>query len=164
MHDELAQFGRNGMWDLVPSPSDANIIGTKWIFRNKTDEHGSTARNKAWLVAQGFSQIEGIDYDETFDPVARLESIRLLLAVSCILNFQLQQMNVKTTFINGLLNEKIYVAQPKGFEDSHFPHYMYKLKKALYGLKQASRAWYEHLTQYLLKMVIGEGERTKFCL
>lgn len=105
----------------MPCPSDANVVGTKWIFRNKTDEQGNVARNKARLVAQGYSQVEGIDYEETFAPVARLESVRLLLAVSCILNFQLNQMDVKTAFLNGLLHEEIFVAQPKGFENPQYP-------------------------------------------
>ena len=106
-------------------------------------------RNKARLVAQGYTQIEGIDFDETFAPVARLESIRLLLGVACILKFKLFQMDVKSAFLNGYLNEEVYVEQPKGFVDEHLPKHVYKLRKALYGLKQAPRAWYERLTVFL---------------
>ena len=102
--------------------------------------------NKAWLVAQGYSQMEGVDYDETFAPVARMESIRILLALECHLKFKLCQMDVKTTFLNGLLKEDVYVAQPKGFIDLHFPNHVLYLKKALYALKQALRAWYDWLT------------------
>jgi hypothetical protein len=107
-------------------------------------------RNKARLVAQGHTQIEGLDFDETFAPISRLESIRLLLGVSCILKFKLFQMNVKSAFLNGYLNEEVYVEQPKEFIDPSFPNHVYRLKKTLYGLKQAPRAWYERLTQFLV--------------
>ena len=92
-------------------------------------------RNKAWLVAQGYSQIEGVDYDETFALIARMESIRILLALACQLKFKLYEMDVKTAFLNGLLNEDVYVAQPKGFIDPHFLDHVLYLKKSLYGLK-----------------------------
>jgi hypothetical protein len=131
MHDELHQFTRNDVWTLVPHHADQNIIGTKWIFKNKTDEHGTVVRNKARLVAQGYTQIEGVDFDETFAPVARLESIRILLSVACHLDFKLYQMDVKSAFLNGVLQEEVYVEQPKGFQDPHHPHLVYKLKKAL---------------------------------
>jgi hypothetical protein len=108
-------------------------------------------QNKARLVAQGYTQIEGVDFDETFSPVARLESIRILISISCHLGFKLYQMDVKSAFLNGILQEKVYVEQPKGFLDPHYPQYVYKLKKALYGLKQSPRAWYERLTTYLLE-------------
>ena len=107
-------------------------------------------RNKARLVAQGYSQLEGIDYGETFAPVARLESIRILLAYATHHNFKLQQMDVKSAFLNGPLKELVYVKQPPGFEDPNFPNHVYKLNKALYGLKQAPRAWYEHLREKLV--------------
>ena len=148
MQKELAQFEGNEVWDLVPRPSNTNVIGTKWNFKNETDEKGNI--NKASLVAQGYTQIEGFDFDETFAPSARLESIRLLLAISCALIFKLFQMNVKSAFLNGILNEEVYAAQPKGFEDPQHPDHVYRLKKALYGLKQAPRAWYERLTEFLM--------------
>ena len=110
-------------------PKNANVIGTKWVFKNKTDIAGNITRNKVRLVPQGYTQIEGIDFDETFAPVVKIESIRLLLAVICILNVKLYQMNVKSAFLNGILNEEVYVEQPKGFEDSYFPNHVYKLKK-----------------------------------
>ncbi|XP_019171990.1 PREDICTED: uncharacterized protein LOC109167430 [Ipomoea nil] len=121
MQEELQHFERNNVWELVPRPEKANIIGTKWIYKNKTDEQGNITRNKARLVAQGYTQIEGTEFEETFAPVARIESIRLLIAISCILKIKLYQMDVKTAFLNGNLKEEIYVAQPKGFEDPHFP-------------------------------------------
>ncbi|GJX94510.1 retrovirus-related pol polyprotein from transposon TNT 1-94 [Tanacetum coccineum] len=127
------------------------IIGTKWVFRNKLDENGIVSRNKARLVAQGYNQQEGIDYDETYAVVARLESIRILLAYACALDFKLFQMDVKNAFLNGFINEEVYVAQPLGFIDFKKPDYVYKLKKALYGLKQAPKAWYDRLKAFLIK-------------
>ena len=106
--------------------------------------------NKACLIAQGYSQIEGVDYDETLAPVAHIESIRILLALACHLKFKLYQMDVKTAFLNGFFKENVYVAQPKGFIDPHFSDHVLYLKKALYGLKQTPRAWYDWLTQYLV--------------
>jgi hypothetical protein len=154
---------------LVPRPVEQNIIGTKWIFKSKTDEHGTVVRNKARLVAQGYTQIEGVDFDETFAPVARLESIRILLSIACHLDFKLYQMDVKSAFLNGVLQEEVYVEQPKGFQDPHHPHHphhVYKLKKALYGLKQEPRAWYERLTTYLLAkgFTRGQADRTLFII
>ena len=110
MHDELLQFQSNDVWTLVPRLEDEHIIGAKWIFHNKTDEEGNVICNKARLVAQGYSQMEGVDYDETFALVARMESIKILLALACQLKFKLYQMDVKTAFLNGLLKEDVYVA------------------------------------------------------
>ncbi|GJZ19610.1 retrovirus-related pol polyprotein from transposon TNT 1-94 [Tanacetum coccineum] len=117
MQEELNQFVANDVWDLVPLPMSQSVIGTKWVFRNKLDENGIVSRNKARLVAQGYNQQEGIDYDETYAPVARLDSIRILLAISCVNDFKLYQMVVKSTFLNGFINEEVYVAQPSGFID-----------------------------------------------
>ena len=140
MHDELLQFQRNDVWTFVPRSEGEHIIGTKWIFRNKTDEEGNVICNKAWLVAQGYLQMEGVDYDETFAPVARMESIKILLVLACQLKFKLYQMDVRIAFLNGLLKEDVYVAQLKGFIDPHFSDHLLYLKKSLYGLKQAPRA------------------------
>jgi len=161
MREELNQFKRSEVWDLVPRPEGMNVIGTKWIFKNKSDEIGTVSRNNARLVAQGYTQVEGLDFDETFAHVARLESIRLLLGVACILKFKLFQMDVKSVFLNGYLNEKVYVEQPKGFIDPSFPSHVYRLKKALYGLKQAPRAWYERLTQFLVNQGYRKGGTDK---
>ncbi|KAL0544097.1 hypothetical protein IC582_019208 [Cucumis melo] len=149
MQEELLQFRRNIIWTLVSKLEGVNVIGTKWIFKNKIDEIGCVTKNKARLVAQGYTQVEGVDFDETFAPVARLEVIRLLLGISCIQKFKLYQMDLKSVFLNGYLNEEVYVAQPKGFVDSEHPKHVYKLNKALYGLKQALKAWYDRLTVYL---------------
>ncbi|KAJ9565935.1 hypothetical protein OSB04_001901 [Centaurea solstitialis] len=164
MQEELAEFIRNNVWLLVPWPRKRTIIGSKWIFRNKLDEIGTIIRNKARLVAQGYKQEEGIDYDETFAPVARLEAIRLFLAFAAHMNFKVFQMDIKNAFLNGKLNEEVYVAQPPGFVDPKFPDHVYKLNKALYGLKQAPRAWYDTLSTFLLSkgFVRGKIDSTLF--
>ncbi|GJZ24770.1 retrovirus-related pol polyprotein from transposon TNT 1-94 [Tanacetum coccineum] len=141
MQEELNQFKTNDVWELVPNPMDMTIIGTKWVYRNKLDENGVVTRNKARLVAQGYNQQEGIDYDKTYAPVARLESIRILLAYAWALDFKLYQMDMKSAFLNGFINEEVYVAQPSGIIDFAKPNYVYRLKKALYVLKQAPKAW-----------------------
>ena len=164
MHQELHQFVRNDVWELVPRPKDTNVINTKWIFKNNTNEDGEIIRNKSRLVAQGYTQVEGIDFDESFAPVARLESIQILLSIACIMSFKLYQMDVKSAFLNRFLNEEVFVEQPKGFHDPHFPDHVLRLKKALYGLKQALRAWYDCLTTYLLDHGFkrGQADRTLF--
>ncbi|KAK1648446.1 hypothetical protein QYE76_066251 [Lolium multiflorum] len=144
MQEELSNFKRNDVWTLMKRPDHCrNVIGTKWVFKNKQDEHGIVIFNKARLVEPGYSQVEGVDFGETFAPVARLESIRILLAFAAHNGFKLQQMDVKSAFLNGPLHEEVYVKQPPGFEDPHFPDHVFKLKKALYGLKQAPRSWYD---------------------
>ena len=158
MQEELAQFERNEVWDLVPPPKNKKIIETKWVFRNKLSETGEITRNKVRLVAKGFSQVEGLDYDETYAPVARLESIRMLLSYAAHKGFRLYQMDIKSAFLNGLIKEEVYVGQPPGFESLEHPDYVYKLKKALYGLKQAPRAWYERLTSYLISKGFNQGQ------
>nr|GEU92393.1 retrovirus-related Pol polyprotein from transposon TNT 1-94 [Tanacetum cinerariifolium] len=150
MQDELNQLVVNDVWELVLLPINQSAIGTKWVFRNKLDENGIVSRNKARFVAQGYNQQEGIDYDETYALVARLESIKILLAIDCTNDFKLYQMDLKSAFLNGFINEEVYVAQPPGFIDFQKPNYVYKLKKALYGLKQALKAWYE-LKAFLIK-------------
>jgi hypothetical protein len=139
MQEELNNFKRNEVWSLVPRPKQ-NVVGTKWVFRNKQDEHGVVTRNKARLVAKGYAQVVGWDFEETFAPVARLESIRILLAYAAHHSFRLFQMDVKSAFLNGLIKEEVYVEQPPGFEDDRYPDHVFKLSKALYGLKQAPRA------------------------
>ena len=157
MQEELQQFVRNDVWYLVPRPSHTNVIGTKWIFKNKKDVDGVVVRNKARLVAQVYTQVEGIDFDETFAPVARLESIRSLFGVAAHFGFKLFHMDVKSAFLNGDLQEEAYVEQPKGFVDHQFPNHVFHLRKALYGLKQAPRAWYERLMDHLLNTGFVRG-------
>ncbi|WVZ51979.1 hypothetical protein U9M48_003076 [Paspalum notatum var. saurae] len=148
MHEELENFERNHVWDLVEPPPNCRPIGTKWVFKNKQGEDGMVVRNKARLVAQSFRQKEGIDYEKTFAPVARLEAIRILLAFAASKGFKLQQMDVKSAFLNRFIEEEVYVRQPPGFESAKFPDRVYKLRKALYGLKQAPRAWYARLKSF----------------
>nr|GFB65727.1 retrovirus-related Pol polyprotein from transposon TNT 1-94 [Tanacetum cinerariifolium] len=148
MQKELDQFARLKVWGLVPRPEGKSVIKTKWIFKNKKDESSLVIRNKARLVAVGYSQQEGIDYDETFAPVARIEAIRLSLAYAAHKDFTVFQMDVKTTFLNGILKEEVYVGQPLGFVRKQYLDHVYALEKALYGLKQAPRAWYDVLSQF----------------
>ncbi|CAM8987034.1 unnamed protein product [Rhodiola kirilowii] len=135
MHEELHQFERDKVWRLVLRLAGRTIIGTKWVFKNKLDDKGQVVRNKARLVVKGYNQQEGINYDETFAPVARLEAIRLLIAYSTYHGFKLQQMDVKTLFQNRVLKEEVYVAQIPGFDDTTRPDHVYVFDKALYGLK-----------------------------
>ena len=130
---------QNYVWTLVSQSDSMNVIGTKWVFKNKLDEAGVITRNKARLVAKCYNQDEDIDYDETFAHVVKLESMRLLFAFTCMSGFKLFQMDVKSAFLNRFINEEFYVSQPPGFEDHQHPNHVYKLKKALYGLKQAPR-------------------------
>jgi hypothetical protein len=150
----VEQLQENQVWSLVERPKQ-NIIGTEWVFRNKQDEHGNVTRNKARLVAKGYSQVKGLDFDETFSPVARLESIRILLAYATHHDFKLYQIDVKSAFLNRPIKEKVYVEQPSGFEDEEYPNHVYKFHKALYGLKQAPRAWYECFRDFIIEMVLG---------
>ncbi|WVZ63535.1 hypothetical protein U9M48_013159 [Paspalum notatum var. saurae] len=166
MHEELENFERNHVSDLVEPPPNCRPIGTKWVFKNKQGEDGMVVRNKARLVAQGFCHKKGIDYEETFAPIARLKAIRILLAFAASKGFKLQQMDVKSVFLNGFIEEEVYVRQPPGFESARFPDRVYKLRKALYGLKQAPRAWYARLKSFLLKsgFVMGSVDKTLFLL
>ncbi|GKC26593.1 retrovirus-related pol polyprotein from transposon TNT 1-94, partial [Tanacetum coccineum] len=138
------------VWTLVDLPHAKRAIGTKWVYRNKKDERGIVIRKKARLVAQGYPQEEGIDYDEVFAPVARIEVIRMFLAYASFKDFVVYQMDVKSAFLYGKIEEEVYVYQPLGFEDPEFPDRVYKVEKAFYGLHQAPRAWYETLSTYLL--------------
>jgi hypothetical protein len=161
MHEELNTFERNKVWELVEPPPNCKPIGTKWVWKNKEGENGEVVRNKLRLVAQGFSQQEGIDYEETFAPVACLEAIRILLAFSVAKGFRLYQMDVKSAFLIGFLEEEVYVRQPPRFESAEFPHRVYKLRKSLYGLKQAPRAWYARLRGFLFSKVFEMGKVDK---
>jgi hypothetical protein len=140
------------------------MIGTKWVFRNNQDQDGIVVRNKARLVAQGYTQVEGLDFGETYASVARLESIRILLVYACAHNIKLYQMDVKSVFLNGYINKLVYVEQPPSFEDDKKLNHVYKLRKALYGLKQAPRAWYERLKGFLLSkgFKMGKVDTTLF--
>ncbi|GJS53844.1 putative ribonuclease H-like domain-containing protein [Tanacetum coccineum] len=150
MQEELLQFQIQNVWVLVDCPKGVRPIGTKWVLKNKKDERGIVIRNKARLVAQGHTQEEGIDYEEVFAPVARIGSIRLFLAYASYMDFTVYQIDAKSAFLYGTIDEEVYVMQPPGFQDPQFPHKVYKVVKAMYGLHQAPRAWYGTLSKYLL--------------
>nr|GEU54595.1 uncharacterized mitochondrial protein AtMg00810-like [Tanacetum cinerariifolium] len=138
------------VWILVDYPKRVRPIGTKWVLKNKKDERGIVIRNKVKLVAQGYTQEEGIDYEEVFAPVVRIEAIRLFLAYASFMGFIVYQMDVKSAILYGTIDEEVYVMQPPGFQDPEFPDRVYKVKKAMYGHHQAPRAWYGTLSKYLL--------------
>ena len=147
----MNQFERRKLWKLVLKPKDHPVVGTKWVFRNKIDEEGVITRNKARLVPKGCSQEEHIDYDEIYAPVARLETIIIFLSFTTYMKFKVFQMDMKSAFLNGELQEEVYVEQPPGFVDPTYYNHVYRLDKVLYGLKQAPRAWYETLTNFLIE-------------
>nr|GEW39779.1 hypothetical protein [Tanacetum cinerariifolium] len=150
MQEELNEFERLEVWELIPRPDKVMVITLKWIYKVKLDELGGILKNKARLVARGYRQEEGIDFEESFAPVARLEAIRIFLAYAAHKNMVVYQMDVKTAFLNRNLRENVYVSQPDGFVDLDNPNHVYKLKKARYGLKQDPRAWYDMLSSFLL--------------
>ncbi|GKE56785.1 retrovirus-related pol polyprotein from transposon TNT 1-94 [Tanacetum coccineum] len=157
MQDEIHEFDRLQVWELVPRPDCVMIIALKWIYKVKHDEYGDVLKNKARLVAKGYRQEEGIDFEESFAPVARIEAIRIFIANVASKNMTIYQMDVKTAFLNGKLKEEVYVSQPEGFVDPDHPTHVYRLKKALYGLKQAPRAWYDTLSRFLLDNKFSKG-------
>ncbi|GKA63134.1 retrovirus-related pol polyprotein from transposon TNT 1-94 [Tanacetum coccineum] len=158
MAKQLSAASAHEFWTLVPAPYGKTIIGSRWVFRNKMDETRIVIKNKARLVAQGYNQQEGIDYDETFAPVVRLEAIRIFLAFATYMDFIVYQMDVKSVFLSGKLKEEVYVKQPPGFESNEFPNHVCKLDKALYELKQAPRAWYETLSTFLTEHKFARGK------
>nr|GFC04002.1 copia protein [Tanacetum cinerariifolium] len=158
IQEDLLQFKMQKVWILVDLPYGKRAIGTKWVYRNKKDERGIVIRNKARLVAQGHTQEEGIDYEEVFAPVARIEAIRLFLAYASFMGFPVYQMDVKSAFLYGTIEEEVYVCQPPGFDDPEYPNKEYKVVKAFYGLHQAPRAWYETLATYLLENGFQRGK------
>ncbi|GJT07591.1 retrovirus-related pol polyprotein from transposon TNT 1-94 [Tanacetum coccineum] len=157
MQEELLQFKRLDVWVLVPAPDNIKPLTLKWLFKNKHDEENTVIRNKSRLVVRGYRQEEGIDFEESFAPVARMEAIRIFLAYAAHKSFTVFQMDVKTAFLHGTLKEDVYVCQPEGFIDADHPSHVYKLKKALYGLKQAPRAWYDELSTFLLQNHFFKG-------
>ncbi|GKD20635.1 putative ribonuclease H-like domain-containing protein, partial [Tanacetum coccineum] len=161
MQEELLQFKLQQVWTLVDLPHGKRAISTKWVYRNKKDEKGIMIRNKARLVAQEYTQEEGIDYDEVFTPVARIEAIRLFLAYASYKDFIVYHMDMKSAFLYGKIKEEVYVCQPLGFEDPYFRDRVYKVEKALYGLHQAPKAWYETLSTYLLDNRFQRGQIDK---
>nr|GEV64514.1 retrovirus-related Pol polyprotein from transposon TNT 1-94 [Tanacetum cinerariifolium] len=155
--EELNEFERLEVWELVPRPDKVMVITLKWIYKVKLNKLGGILKNKACLVARGYRQEEGIDFEESFAPVSKLEAIRIFLAYVAHKNMVVYQMDVKTAFLNGTLREEVYVSLPDGFVDQDNPNHVYKLKKALYGLKQAPRAWYDMLLSFLISQDFSKG-------
>ena len=140
MKEEIKQIEKNKTWTLVPRPDDKNVIGTKWVYKKKLDENGEVTRNKARLVCMWYAQEEGVDYGETFAMVARLEGVRTLLTYSTYRGFKFYQMDVKSTILNGILEEEVYIEQPEGFFDANNKNMVCRLHKALYDLKKDPRS------------------------
>ena len=149
MKEELSALKSQGTWSLVSLPDHKNLVGCKWVFKIKRHVDGSVARHKARLVAQGFSQEPGLDYGETFSPVVKPTTVRLVLAIAAQFEWPLRQLDVTNAFLHGTLQEEVFMAQPPGFSDPSNPHLVCKLHKSLYGLKQAPRAWNDRFTSYL---------------
>nr|GEY62898.1 retrovirus-related Pol polyprotein from transposon TNT 1-94 [Tanacetum cinerariifolium] len=157
MQEELNEFKRVKVWELIPRLDKVMVITLKWIYKVKLDELAGILKNKARLVAHGYRQEEGIDFEESFAPVVRLEATRIFLAYAAHKNMVVYQMDVKTAFLNGNLREEVYVSQPNRFVDQDNPNHVYKLKKALYGLKQAPCTWYDMLSSFLLSQDFSKG-------
>uniref|UniRef100_A0AAV1TYA3 Reverse transcriptase Ty1/copia-type domain-containing protein n=1 Tax=Peronospora matthiolae TaxID=2874970 RepID=A0AAV1TYA3_9STRA len=149
---EFDSLQRNDTWEIVPLPKGRKAIGCRWVFRVKENQDGEVERFKARLVAKGFSQKFGVDYEETFAPVAKFTSIRVVLSMAAKYGLMLHQMDVKTAFLNGSLNEDIYMDQPDGYLEATQPDYVCKLKRSLYGLKQSPRMWNQTIDGFMIKM------------
>jgi hypothetical protein len=164
IHEELDNFERNQVWTLVDPPRNVNVIGTKWGFKNKQGEGGEVVRNKAHLVVQGYGQVEGLDFGEIFAPITHLEAIRILLAFATSKGFKLYQMDVKSVFLNDVIQDELYVRQPSGFESLKYPDRVYKFLNTLYRFKQVSQTWYARLKTFLLehRYVMGSVDKTIF--
>ena len=154
---------KNKTWDLVNLTCNANVVGCRWVFKTKHGPDGEVNRFKARLVAQGFSQLEGIDYKEVFAPVVRYDSVRTVLAIANQLDLELHQMDVKCAFLNGHLEEEINMTQPEGYEDEEHPDFVGKLNRSLYGLKQSARCWNKVIDEYL-KSENYEQNSTESCI
>ncbi|GKC02867.1 putative ribonuclease H-like domain-containing protein [Tanacetum coccineum] len=157
MQEDLNEFERLDVWELVPPPDKVMVITLKWIYKVKLDELGGILKNNARLVAHGYCQKEGIDFEESFALMARLEAVGIFLAFVALMNMIVYQMDVKTAFLNGILCEEVYVSQPNGFVDPDNPNHVYRLNKPIYGLKQAPRTWYDLLSSFLLSQEFSKG-------
>jgi hypothetical protein len=149
MMEEYSSIMKNDVWEVVPRPEGKSVVTSRWLYKIKYVVDGSIEKFKARFVARGFSQVEGVDYDETFAPVARYTSIRAVISIAAEMGWKIHQMDVKTAFLNGLIEEEVYIEQPQGFEVHGRDSHVCRLKKALYGLKQAPRAWYSRIDTYL---------------
>ena len=165
MDDEIDAIERNDTWELTNLPKGHKTIGVKWVFKTKLKENGEVDKHKARLVAKGYKQEFGVDYKEVFAPVARLDTIRLVIALAAQNSWPIFQLDVKSAFLHGYLEEQVFIDQPPGYVKIGNEHKVYRLKKALYGLKQAPRAWYSRIEAYFLKVGFQKcpHEHTLFC-
>ena len=166
MQEEIKALIQNRTWDLVPRPPTTNIVGSKWVFKTKLKEDGTIDRYKARLVARGFSQIPGLDFGETFSPVIKHTTIRMIFSLAVILGWKMRQLDVKNAFLHGFLKEEVFMEQPPGFINEDLPNHVCKLNRSLYGLKQAPRAWFDRLSQCLLHLgfCCGKADSSLFIL
>jgi hypothetical protein len=158
MTEEYQSIMKNEVWEIVPRPKSKYLVSSKWLFKIKHAADGSIEKYKTRFVARGFSQKEGIDYEETFTPVARYTSIRTSIALAAKMKWKLHQMDLKPTFLNGVIEEEVYIEQTQGFEVEDRKSHVCRLKKALYGLKQAPRAWYGRIDSFLTSLGFTESK------
>ena len=158
MQEEYSSIMKNDVWEVVPRLEGKSVVTSRWLYKVKHAADGSIEKFKARFVARGFSQVEGVDYEETFAPVARYTSIRSIISIAAEMGWKIHQMDVKTAFLNGFIQEEVYIEQPQGFEVHGKKSHVCRLKKALYGLKQAPRAWYSRIDTYLQKMGFTKSE------
>ena len=158
MMEEYHSIMKNDVWEVVPRPEGKSVVTSRWLYKIKHAADGSVEKFKARFVARGFSQVEGVDYEETFAPVARYASIRTVMAIAAEMGWKIHQMDVKTAFLNGFIEEEVYIEQPPGFEVHGRETHVCLLRKALYGLKQAPRAWYSRIDSYLVQLGFEKSE------
>jgi hypothetical protein len=158
MVEEYVSIMKNDVWEVVPRPEGKSVVISRWLYKIKHAADGSIEKYKARFVARGFSQVEGVDYDETSAPVARYSSIRSVVSIATEMGWKIHQMDVKTAFLNGVLDQEVYVEQPLGFVVHERETHVCRLKRALYGLKQAPRAWYSRIDTYLLQIGFTRSE------
>ena len=158
MVKEQKSIINNDVWEVVPRPKDKSVVYSKWIFKTKHSADGSIDKYKERFVARGFSQKEGIDYEETFAPATRYTSIRTVITLASNMKWKLHQMDIKTEILNGVIEEEVYIKQPQGFKINYQKTHVCRLKKALYGLKKAPNAWYGRLDGFLMRLVFTKSK------
>jgi hypothetical protein len=158
MVEEYTSIMNNDVWDIVPRPDEKSVVTSKWLYKIKHAAYGRIKKFKVRFVVRGFSWKEGVDYDKTFSPVVSYTSIRIVMSLVSLMGWKIHQMDVKTTFLHGIIEEDVYIEQPQGFEVNGKETHVCRIKRALYGLKQAPRAWYSRIDGYLLSMGLIKSE------
>jgi hypothetical protein len=158
MEEEIRALKLNQTWELVPRPPATNVVGSKWVFRTKYHLDGSIDRLKARLVAKGYTQLYGLDFNDTFSPVVRASTVRIVLSIAVSHGWNMRQLDMKNAFLHGLLQEQVYMEQPPSYADSSHPDHVCRLKKAIYGLKQAPRAWFHRFSHFLLTIGFNSSQ------